>query len=75
MSSPIFLSAGEVALLLRKSTKWVYQKADELPGAFKFGGTWFFDREIMVTSLQALSQKPTRSNPKPDRTQSRHGLV
>jgi hypothetical protein len=52
----MFLSAGEVALLLRKSTKWVYQKADELPGAFKLGGTWFFDREIMVTSLQALSQ-------------------
>ena len=61
MQSP-FLTADEVALLLRKSTKWVYQRAGEIPGAFKLGGSWFFDRDILVSSLKELAApgKPRR---------------
>lgn len=74
MQSP-FLTADEVALLLRKSTKWVYQRAGDIPGAFKLGGSWFFDKDILVSSLKELAApgKPKRN----DRAKSdgfRHGL-
>jgi len=62
MQSP-FLTADEVALLLRKSTKWVYQRAGDIPGAFKLGGSWFFDKDILLSSLKELAApgKPKRN--------------
>ena len=74
MQSP-FLTADEVALLLRKSTKWVYQRAVDIPGAFKLGGSWFFDKDILLSSLKELATtgKPKRNGlGKSD--DNRHGL-
>ncbi len=74
MQSP-FLTADEVSLLLRKSTKWIYQRAGEIPGAFKLGGSWFFDQEILLHSLKELAApgKPKR-NGRPKSDDNRHGL-
>ncbi|CAB1059417.1 hypothetical protein D1BOALGB6SA_4179 [Olavius sp. associated proteobacterium Delta 1] len=45
MKSP-YLTVDEVATLLRKSSKWVYNKKRQIPGYFKLAGSIFFDREI-----------------------------
>ena len=74
MESP-FLTADEVALLLRKSTKWVYQRARDIPGAFKLGGSWFFDKDILLSSLKELAApgKPKRKGYR-ESTDNRHSL-
>ena len=59
MESP-YLTVDEVASLLRKSSKWVYQKQTEIPGYFKLAGSIFFDREILQTHLNELAFKPTK---------------
>lgn len=53
MNSP-YLSVGELALFLRKSEKWVYQQLNKgkIPGAFKLGGSWLIDRDILGAALQ-----------------------
>jgi len=53
MDSP-YLSVGELALLLRKSEKWIYQMLNKgkIPGAFKLGGSWLVDRDILGAALQ-----------------------
>jgi hypothetical protein len=75
MSDSPFLSVGEVAGMLRVSTKWVYQHIRDFPGAFRFPNskTWFIDRETFLDSLKqkALSKAQVR---KPDGSKSRHGL-
>ena len=58
MSSP-YLSVGEVALFMGKSEKWVYNRIHEIPGSFKIGGSWFIDKEILVSSLKDLASNPT----------------
>ncbi len=61
MKTPSFLTAGEVAGLLRRSTKWVYIHAQDIPGGFKLGGTWLWDKEVLIASLKELAGKTTRS--------------
>ena len=69
-----FLSVGETASLLGKSEKWTYARLHELPGAFKLGGSWFIDKEILLSELKTLAKKPARqSSPKP--VHDRHGLT
>ena len=72
MESP-YLSVGEVAQLLGKSQKWVYQKKSEIPGFFKLAGSIFFDREVLLSSLKTKASQPTRKQ-KPDSRNDRHGL-
>ena len=69
-----YLSVGEVALLLGKSQKWVYQKKGVIPGFFKLAGSIFFDREILMLGLKTAATRPTKSR-KPDSTRDRHGLL
>jgi hypothetical protein len=61
MDEKTFLSAGEVAQLLRRSLKWVYSHANLRPGGFKLSGTWFWDKEILISELRALAKKPART--------------
>jgi len=72
MQSP-FLTADEVSLLLRKSTKWTYQRAKDIPGSFKLGGSWFFDKDILLSSLKELASTG-KPKPKPSRSDGRHGV-
>ena len=55
-----YLSVGETANLLGKSERWVYAHLRELPGAFKLGGSWFINQEILTSELESLALKPTR---------------
>ena len=72
MKSP-YLTVDEVAEFLRKSSKWVYTKKQQIPGYFKLGGSIFFDREILQAHLKELAFKPT---PKVSRNPSdKHGLL
>ena len=59
MKSP-YLAVDEVAALLRKSTKWVYIKKEQIPGYFKLAGSIFFDREILQEHLKEQAFKPTK---------------
>lgn len=70
----LFLSVGETASLLGKSEKWTYAHLDELPGAFKLGGSWFIDREILMSELKSRAQKPARQ-PLSKPVHDRHGLT
>ena len=68
-----FLTAGEVATLLRKSTKWVYQNARLIPGGFKLNGSWLWDKEVLVDSLKELAKKPLA--PKRKEGRDKHNLL
>ena len=69
-----YLSVGEVALLLGKSQKWVYQKKGVIPGYFKLAGSIFFDREILLLNLKNAATRPAKRQ-KPDVRNDRHGLL
>ena len=69
-----YLSVGETASLLGKSEKWVYAHLRELPGAFKLGGSWFINKEILTSELNSLAQKPTRQSTQ-ESVNDRHGLT
>jgi hypothetical protein len=72
MQSP-YLTVKEVAALFGKSTKWVYLRQAEIPGAFRVAGSIFFDREILESSLKELASAPT---PKRVRAcPNKHGLA
>ena len=72
MKSP-YLTVDEVATLLRKSNKWVYNKKEAIPGFFKLAGSIFFDREILQAHLKELAFMPTK---KVNRAhEDRHGLL
>ncbi len=68
-----YLSVGEVALLLGKSQKWVYQKKGVIPGFFKLAGSIFFDREVLLLGLKTVATQPAKRQ-KPDVRNDRHGL-
>ena len=68
-----YLSVGEVALLLGKSQKWVYQKKGVIPGFFKLAGSIFFDREVLLSNLRNAATQPAKRQ-KPDVRNDRHGL-
>ncbi len=72
MESP-YLTVDEVAKLLRKSSKWVYNHKEELPGYFKLAGAIFFDREILQAHLKELAFLPTQKAGKC--LADRHGLL
>lgn len=50
----IFYTPGEVAQILRVATKTIYRMllTGEIPGAFKFAGSWRIDREIFHAHLK-----------------------
>ncbi len=56
-----FLSVGEVAGLLRKSDKWVYENKAHIPGYFRLARSIFFDREILTTELKKRALKSTKT--------------
>lgn len=66
------LTLGEVAELLRVSTKVVYRNVKTMPGAFKVFGSWRFDREILLAELKR--QASTRGQAI-SITVDRHGLL
>jgi len=73
MSSP-YRSVGETAAILGVSEKTVYSWVAKgiLPGAFKIGGRWFIDKEMMLKELKGRATLPKR-NPRP--SEDRHGLL
>lgn len=72
MESP-YLTVEEVSTLLRKSTKWVYSKKQDIPGYFKLAGSIFFDRETLSSRLKELASRPTK---KTNRAyEDKHGLL
>ena len=72
MKSP-YLTVDEVAALLRKSSKWVYSKKQQIPGYFKLAGSIFFDREILQSHLKGLAFRPTQKASRS--TLDKHGLL
>jgi hypothetical protein len=73
MDSP-YLSVGEVAEMLGKSSKWVYQQKGVIPGFFKLAGSIFFDREVLLSGLKTAATRPARRQ-RPDSHNDRHGLL
>ncbi len=69
-----YLSVGETANLLGMSEKWIYAHLKELPGAFKLGGSWFINKEILTTELESRALKPTRHSTKKP-VQDRFGSI
>lgn len=56
-----YLSVEEVALLFRKSGKWVYSNKEQIPGFFRLAKSIFFDKEILMSELRIRAEKkPTR---------------
>ncbi|MDQ5987399.1 MAG: hypothetical protein CSYNP_03139 [Syntrophus sp. SKADARSKE-3] len=75
MTSP-FLSPSEVSALLRFSLKQTYilLNKGELPGAFKLGGIWMIDREMLMDGLKSKAQKPKPQRKETAPIKSRHDL-
>lgn len=65
------LGVKDVATILEKSERWVYQKKTEIPGYFKLGGAIFFDSR---TFWQWIETNCTQPKVKPDSARGRHGL-
>ena len=53
-----FLCAKEVAELLGKSLKWLYQNQLHIPGRFVIGKSIFWDKEVLFESLKSQARKP-----------------
>lgn len=71
----LFYTPGEVAQILRVATKTIYRLLllGEIPGSFKFAGSWRIDREIFHDWLkkQATSKWQVRESS----TGDRHNLL
>lgn len=72
MKSP-YLTVDEVSTLFRKSTKWVYNKKQQIPGYFKLAGSIFFDREILQDHLKERASRPAKEVSRP--YNDKHGLL
>jgi hypothetical protein len=72
MNNP-YLTVDEVAIVFRKSSKWVYTRKDQIPGFFKLKGSIFFDREILQTHLKELAFRPTQKVSR--KSSDKHGLL
>lgn len=70
-----YLSVGEVAQLLGKSEKWVYQKKHEIPGFFRLAKSIFFDKEILMSELKSRASKPTSTGKANGYVEDVHGLL
>ena len=68
---PVFLTVGETSTLLKKSQKSIYRIIKDLPGAFKLGGTWLVDQDMLLAGLKKLAEKEKAHNG----TSDRHGLL
>lgn len=76
MASP-FYSVGELAVVLKCSTKWVYQQLGKgnIPGAFHIGtATWFIDKDVFHSNLKVKAQKPQPKVRQTGGIKSRHDL-
>ena len=63
MSRPKFLAVGEVAMLLGKSTKWVYEHQNEINGKIKIGGSLMWHEGLLLDWLtQQASQSAGSQN-------------
>ena len=74
MSTPFFLTVGEVSSILRLDEKTIYKWAKTFPGYIKIGGSVRFDREIFLTSLKERAVKPAKRKALPG-LMDRHGLT
>lgn len=56
---PEFLDAREARILLRVSQNTLYRHAaaGRIPGAFKIGGVWRFQRSALVSWVQSGSKR------------------
>jgi hypothetical protein len=69
-----YLTVEEVALLLRKSGKWVYTNKEQIPGYFRLAKSIFFDKETLMSELRTrANQKPARK--RPESVHDAHGLL
>jgi len=73
VSMNTYLTVKEVASLLGKSGKFVYQHQREIPGSFKLAGAILFDKEILMSELRKLAQSSTKKTA-PIVCGNRHGL-
>lgn len=73
-----YLSVADVALLLKRSIKWVYKHQAEIPGYFKLANSIFFDRHILTETLKTVALnhvKNTKSSHHARAVVDRHGLM
>lgn len=69
-----YLTVEEVALLFRKSGKWVYTNKEQIPGYFKVAKSIFFDKETLMSELKTrAAKKPARKAPQS--VHDAHGLL
>jgi predicted DNA-binding transcriptional regulator AlpA len=69
MCSP-FLCAKEVAQLLSRSEKWVYQNKHLIPGHFVIGKSHFWKREALLNAPEAPRKVKVATS-----STDRHGLL
>lgn len=74
MDQSPFLTVGEVATTLRKSEKWVYRHAGDIPGSLKLFGSWLFDRQTLLEELKKRSRIAPKEKDR-DNPTDRHGLL
>jgi predicted DNA-binding transcriptional regulator AlpA len=60
MDNQNYLTVGEVAQLVGKSQKWVYQHQREIPGWFTLAGSILFDRTILIEELKKRAKQSAR---------------
>ncbi len=72
-----YLSVADVALLLRRSQKWVYKHQAIIPGYFRLANSIFFDRAILAETLKtiATNQLKNTKQSRHNRAVDRHGLM
>jgi hypothetical protein len=55
-----FITVKEVAALLGKSEKFVYQHQAQIPGYFKLCGAILFDRQLLEDELKKRAKQSAR---------------
>lgn len=74
--SPLLLTVKEVAELLGKSTKWVYQHQRDIPGRMKVGRSILWHKEVLLDSLKRRATGPAPDwQPGIRRYDDRHKLL
>jgi regulator of sigma D len=74
MDQSPFLTVGETAIILRKSEKWIYRHASDIPGSLKLFGSWLFDRQTLLEELKKRSRITPKEESR-DNPMDRHGLL
>lgn len=65
------LGVKDIADILGRSERWVYQKKTEIPGYFKLGGSVYFHAR---TFWEWIENNCTQPKAKPESPHGRHGL-